>query len=409
MKRGDFMLIKGHRGAAIITAMLVGLLIGLFAGAYIFSTWLATDSILQNASPKFLNYDPISHTPQYRDFYVVRAATKYQHDLQSGIVDPLRGAYDVLGITTGDTSIDEAIAMVRWAKDVANQENKSNGNLGQFTDDEEFSVGTLLSELERAKKEGTYPKPDTSRYAPTVMRTNNRIVGGLILFLLIGAAGLLVWLVDRSPATMTPVTVLNNTPLSRVDPTFINVVSAAPASVDMGMTPMPSSASSTDAGVVLQPPSIVAPITTGEARLPPFTPTMYQHGDETYDQGFNIIGPMGELLAECGVSIADRLGQESPAKIDALSLWVFDKADFNSTTKLLVTEYALKDTVIRSKLKGKGEIIPASEGTVIEIMTTSVRVEIKVTDVSLNQEAPANSYFQSVKFTFTAFQRSPGA
>jgi hypothetical protein len=403
------MFIKGYRGAAIITAMLVGLLIGLFAGAYIFSTWLATDSILQNASPKFLNYDAVNHTPQYRDFYIVRAASKYQHDLQSGIADPLRGAYDVLGITTGDTSIDEAIAMVRWTKDVANLENKGNGNLGQFTSDEEFSIGTLLSELERAKKEGTYPKPDTSVYGPTVARTNNRIVGGLILLLLIGAAGLLVWLVDRSPATLTPVSVLTNTPPSRVEPTFINVVSAAPASVDMGMTPMPTSASSADAGVVLQPPNIIAPAASGEVRLPPFAPTVYQHGDDTYDQGFNIIGPMGELLAECGVSIADRLGQENPAKVDALSLWVFDKADFNSTTKLIVTDFALNDAGIRAKLKGKGDITTANEGALVEIVTTSVRVEIRVTDVLLNQDAPANSYFQTAKFTFTAFQRPTGA
>src|SRR6266511_3952434 len=101
-----------NRGAVIFTSIVAGMIIGLFAGAYLYTAWVPADTILKNASPRYLNYDPENLTPQYRDFYAVRAADKYQRDQQTGTPDPLKSSFDVLGVSTGDTSIDEAIAMV---------------------------------------------------------------------------------------------------------------------------------------------------------------------------------------------------------------------------------------------------------------------------------------------------------
>lgn len=396
------MIFNTHRGVGVVAALLAGFLVGLFAGAYIYSTWLATDSIIQGASPKHLNYDPTYRSPQYRDFYAVRAATLYMRELQAGLPNPVQSAYDVLGVTTGDTMIDEAIAMVSWARDIAQAENANDQNLGKFSNDEELALGNLAIELERARVERSYPVVDTATYAPAVTRTNNRILGGLLLVLMTIVAGALVWFVDRSTGFTRNSVETTHTVTAPRTATFITPEPAEPAGdVNIYMNAMPAAAGTVDMGVAAPAPVIATRSAPGEVQLSPYPPTIYQHGDETYDQGFTINSTIGELLAECGVSIADRLGVDSPARVNALSVWVFDKSDFKSTTKILMTPNALADPVIQAKLRSRGELVLARDGDIIDITTTAVRVEVRVSDLVIS----ADSYFQSARFTFTAYQR----
>jgi hypothetical protein len=399
---------KLNRGFVIVTAILAGLIIGLYAGAYIYITLVPTDTIINNAAPKQLRSDPVGLSPQYRDFYVVRAATRYQHDQQIGYPDPLKGAYDVLGVTTGDTSIDEAIEMVRTAEKVAIKENSVDGEAGQFTKNDELALGTLAAALEQAKATNTFPKPDTMKYAPLIARNTTRIVGAIILLILGAFAFLVIYVVDKLVNARSTQTIpVTPRPPGLQQP--LNEVPVVPMQTQKMAAPAsrPTSPGTPGGGAQSIPMTSVAAVETALLTPPP---TMYRHGDDHYDEDFAINGPMGELIGECGATIADRIGLETPARVSALSLWVFDKNDFQSTTKVLMTEYAWNDQAVRNKLSVKGDAVQAQEGGVVEIMTSTLRVEVQVTQLNFNgDQSLPNSYFQNVTLTFNVYRRSPAA
>jgi hypothetical protein len=406
------------RGAVIFTSIVAGMIIGLFAGIYIYTAWVPADAILKNASPKYLNSDSATFTPQYRDFYVVRAAEKYQRDLQSGSADPLRGAYDVLGVTTGDTSIDEAIGMTQLTQKVVTQDINTHGTQSVFTQNEELAIGSLMSALTEAKQKKLYPTVDLSTYGPALARTTTRLIGFLLLLALALVAFIVVLWVDRSTSggNSSISMPLQRAPRSRQNSTpNVAYVAATPVSSNVA-----ADASPTSPGVmnVVQVPAAPAPApapaatqpVVDETPLATFAPTIYRHGDDHFDEDFAVNGPMGELIGECGASIADRIGVDSPARVSALSLWVFDKNDFQSTTKVLMTDYTWNDPVIRGKLKSRGDAVLAVNGGVVEILTTMLRVEVQVRDLALNTDNnPPQGYFQNVSLAFTVYKRLPSA
>ena len=423
-----------NRDNAVIAALIVGLLIGLALGAYVFYAIFSADVIMKNASPKFLNSDPVSQTPQYRDFYVVRAANKYQHDVQTGVPDQLRGAEDVLGVTSGDTSMEEAIAMVRASEKVVGKENNSDGDAGLFTRNEELAMGALAGALDKALQSGNYPKIDPSKYAPLQSKTTVRIVGAVVWLLL---SGLGVWLIlwmnrrtrsgesvaqttglfsksvesltFREPAQHDPVA-LTRTPDSVAHNSTVNLSPTSPGAAPSAGDARPSAGDARPSIFAAPSSRLTSPVISGEAPISTFAPTVYRHGDDHYDEDFAINGPLGELVGECGASIADRIGLDAPSRVSALSLWVFDKNDFQSTTKVLMTNYAWNDTVTRSKLKARGEAVQAMDGGVIEILTSTLRVEAQVSDLTYNTDKnPDHGYFQNVTLTFRVFKRQASA
>jgi hypothetical protein len=115
---------------------------------------------------------------------------------------------------------------------------------------------------------------------------------------------------------------------------------------------------------------------------------------------------MGELIGECGASIVERLGLDVPAKVVALAVWVFDKNDFQSTTKVLMTDYAYNDSLIRGKLDNRGDAILARNGQ-MSIDTSTLRVEV---DVSGLDFAPVgnetNGYFEKINLQYRVFKKA---
>jgi hypothetical protein len=397
-----------NRGIVIFTSILVGLVIGLFAAAYIYHAWVPADAILHDAPPKYLRYT--GDSPQYRDFYAARAATKYQSELSNNAPDPLANAFAELGVTTGDATIDEAIAMVRGAERVAVKENSVDGDAGFFTKNDELALGALGSALEAAKAAKTYPIIDFSKYQPATARTQERVIGLALLVLLGVLGGLIIYAVDRRVGPrVAPVTTINQT--FRVAPSATPhepPQGAAPSSVTINVNPTSPGTPATS--VFTAPARAAVANAPVETPIATFAPTVYRHGDDHYDEDFAINGPMGELVGECGASIADRLGVDTPARVCALSLWVFDKNDFQSTTKVLMTDYAWNDPVIRTKLKARGDAVLATEGGVVEILTSTLRVEVQVSDLSFNSDNnPPRGYFQSVTLTFSVYNRQPSA
>jgi hypothetical protein len=393
-----------NRGFVVFISILAGLLIGLFAGAYIYYAWVPVDVIMRDAPPRILYHDAKDNTPQYRDLYVVRVANSYNGQVKAGSPSALQTAYDLLGVTLGDATFEQAAAMVSDAEVAARLENNKDGEGGRFSKSDELNIKNLRDALNALPPESR-PKSDPSLSAPAIARNNARLVGLLLLLLWAALLGVVVYVVDHwVGARVNPVTLINQT--FRVTP---NSVMREPAAAPVAPSNVTVNVGPTSPGSFSAAPSAArAAVSSMPAEIPlaTFAPTVYRHGDDHFDEDFAINGPMGELIGECGASIADRIGVDTPSRVSAIALWVFDKNDFQSTTKVLMTDYAYNDQVIRTKLKARGEAVLAVDGGVVEIVTSTLRVLIQVSDLGLNADNnPPHGYFQSVSLTFNVYKR----
>ncbi len=409
------MTVKFNRGWLVVTAILAGLLIGLFAGAYIIFAWVPAEMVLKDSPPRTLAFDGAS--PQYRDMYVARVAARFQA-LGGGASDAaLQEARDLLGVTTGDATNEEAGALAKGAADVARNENTRDGNGGRFTQDDELAMRTLADRLGSAPP---FNSGNASRTAPQAARAQSQIIGFIILVVLVVIGFGAVFLVDRRVGSMHLAHYREQAALrggvavpGEPGPVPAAGMAAAPYQPLSPAAPPPTVAApipAVPAGVAVAVAApIAAPIAGARANeviLASFPPCNYAHGDDRFDEDFAINGPMGELLGECGASIADRLGLDSPARVTALAVWVFDKNDFQSTTKVLMTDFAYNDVTIKSKLMARGEPVLAVDNGRIEVLTSTLRVEIEVTGLLFNTDNnPPKGYFQKVTLSYRVFKR----
>ena len=120
----------------------------------------------------------------------------------------------------------------------------------------------------------------------------------------------------------------------------------------------------------------------------------YRQGDDLYDDSFSIDSVNGEFLGECGVGIAETIGVGDPKKVTALEVWLFDKNDIQTVTKILMSEHASNDSAIRQRLLSKGEPIKVEPGMRFVMETATLQLEAKVIDmVYARGPLPENSYF----------------
>jgi len=135
----------------------------------------------------------------------------------------------------------------------------------------------------------------------------------------------------------------------------------------------------------------------GETRAPltQFAST-YAFGDDRYDMSSSIETSGGDFLGECGVGISEMIGTSTPEKVTALEVWVFDKNDVRTVTKVLMSEYAFNDPALRAKLAPKGDAILARPGEVVELKTQTLKINTRIVDVVYGGGTPVNSYFQQI-------------
>ncbi len=134
-----------------------------------------------------------------------------------------------------------------------------------------------------------------------------------------------------------------------------------------------------------------------EGREPPLSQfmTTYVHGDDLFDDSFSIDAPTGEFLGECGVGITDTIGVGEPKRVMAFEVWLFDKNDIQTITKVLMSEHAYNDEATRQRLAAKGDPVMARPGEEIVLETEKLQLVARVVDMAYGEDAlPANSYFE---------------
>jgi hypothetical protein len=141
---------------------------------------------------------------------------------------------------------------------------------------------------------------------------------------------------------------------------------------------------------------------TGQPPLGHFV-TTYNLGHDTYDESFSIETPMGEFLGECGVGISETLGTGEPVQATAFEVWIFDKSDIRTVTKVLMSQYAYYDDALRAKLASKGDPVLAELRQIMVLETTSLRIDARVVDMEYDGGAvPPQSQFTKLTVELVA-------
>lgn len=134
--------------------------------------------------------------------------------------------------------------------------------------------------------------------------------------------------------------------------------------------------------------------------------TTYRQGDDLYDDSFSIDSVNGEFLGECGVGIAETIGVGDPKKVTALEVWLFDKNDIQTVTKILMSEHASNDSAIRQRMVSKGEPIKVEPGMTFVMETATLQMEAKVIDmVYARGPLPENSYFSRLTMEISVWAK----
>jgi hypothetical protein len=142
---------------------------------------------------------------------------------------------------------------------------------------------------------------------------------------------------------------------------------------------------------------------------PPITQNMttYVLGDDLYDESFSIDTASGDFLGEYGVGISETIGVGEPKKVTALEVWLFDKNDIKTATKVLMSAHAFGDGGIRGRLEAKGELIQLEPQKQVMLETETLQLLATVVDLQYGDGAlPETSYFERVTLELAVWRKS---
>jgi hypothetical protein len=144
---------------------------------------------------------------------------------------------------------------------------------------------------------------------------------------------------------------------------------------------------------------------------PPITQTMttYVLGDDLYDESFSIDTAAGEFMGEYGVGVSETIGVGDPKKVTALELWLFDKNDIKTATKVVMSQHAFNDAGIRARLEPKGELVMIEPQAQILLETATLQLLATVVDLEYGRgPLPTNSYFERLTLELAIWPRQGG-
>ena len=145
---------------------------------------------------------------------------------------------------------------------------------------------------------------------------------------------------------------------------------------------------------------------------PPITQNMttYVLGDDLYDESFSIDTTGGDFLGEYGVGVSETIGVGDPKKVTALEIWLFDKNDIKTATKVLMSPHAFSDAGIRSRLEAKGELIQVEPQKQVMLETETLQLLATVVDLQYGDGSmPDKSYFDRVTLELAIWHKAEQA
>ena len=134
--------------------------------------------------------------------------------------------------------------------------------------------------------------------------------------------------------------------------------------------------------------------------------TTYVLGDDLYDESFSIESQSGEFLGEYGVGISETVGVGDPKKVTALEIWLFDKNDIKTATKVLMSEHAYNDPNTRQRLEAKGELVVIDTQNPVRLQTETLQLLVTIGDLAYGSgPLPPRSYFDRTTLELAVWPR----
>jgi hypothetical protein len=135
--------------------------------------------------------------------------------------------------------------------------------------------------------------------------------------------------------------------------------------------------------------------------------TTYNLGDDLYDDTFSVDATNGEFLGECGAGISDTIGVGDPKNISAFEVWLFDKNDIQTVTKVIMSSAVYNDQNARQRLSIRGEPVLAEPGKIISLETATLKMDARIIDMTYGRGSnlPPESYCERMSLEFSIFQK----
>jgi len=132
----------------------------------------------------------------------------------------------------------------------------------------------------------------------------------------------------------------------------------------------------------------------------------YALGMDNFDESFAIETEDNEWLGECGMGISESLDDGTSRRVTAFEVWLFDKPNTLTVTKVLMSDFANNNEALRNKLASRGDPVLATPGGTFALKTPDLIVEAQVVEMEYGEGTPAFGYFDSLKVRLTAHRRS---
>lgn len=152
-----------------------------------------------------------------------------------------------------------------------------------------------------------------------------------------------------------------------------------------------------------------APVSDEEGSTIPLArfPSNYTYGRDNFDDSHSIENANGDFLGECGVGISESIGTDSPKNVTAFEVWLFDKNDIRTVTKVIMSDHAYFDDALKAKLAPKGEPVLARENEVIVLETAALIINAEIKEMKYGESGtlPPQSFFESFTIELSAWAK----
>ena len=132
----------------------------------------------------------------------------------------------------------------------------------------------------------------------------------------------------------------------------------------------------------------------------------YAIGMDNFDESFAIETEDDEWLGECGMGISESLEDSTPRRVTAFEVWLFDKPNTRTVTKVLISDFVDNNEALRNRLSTRGDPVLATPGGTFTLETPALIVKAEVLEMEYGDDAPALGYFNKLKVSLTAFRNS---
>jgi hypothetical protein len=132
----------------------------------------------------------------------------------------------------------------------------------------------------------------------------------------------------------------------------------------------------------------------------------YALGMDNFDESFAIETEDNEWLGECGMGISESLDDGAPRRVAAFEVWLFDKPNTRTVTKVLMSDFAYSNEALRNRLSSRGDPILATPGGTFTLETPALTVEARVVEMEYGEGTPALGYFNSLRVALTVHRTS---